>query len=47
MSEKKHCGYVGKISHNGAQKVKAPLSGNVSKGKGSVKSGDDLRSGKK
>jgi hypothetical protein len=39
-------GYTGKISNTGAQVVKAP-SQSVKKGTGKVKSGSDLRSGKK
>lgn len=45
MKEKK--GYAGSIQNSGAQKVKAPFQGDTKKGKGSVKTGDDLRSGKK
>lgn len=36
-------GYAGKISHDGAQVVKAPLSGGTKGGKTVKKSGDDLR----
>ena len=32
--------YAGKISHSGAQVVKAPLPGDGKKGKGTVKKGD-------
>lgn len=46
MSDKKS-GYAGNIKHTGAQKVKAPFSGESSKGKGTVKTGNDLRSGNK
>lgn len=35
------------IEHSGAQKVKAPLSTGAKKGKSTVKSGEDLRGGKK
>lgn len=37
--------YAGKIGNTGSQVVKAPYSGNVSKGKSVVKSGSDLRAG--
>lgn len=40
-------GYIGKISHTGVQHVKAPNAPKDSKGKGTVKTGTDLRSGKK
>ena len=40
-------GYAGKISNSGAQKVTAPLQTNANKGKAVVKTGTDLRSGKK
>lgn len=40
-------GYAGKIANTGAQVVKAPNSQSVKKGTGKVKSGSDLRSGKK
>ena len=39
-------GYEGKIKNTGVQIVKAPITGNGSKGKGTVKTGTDLRSGK-
>ena len=45
MAEKK-CGYAGKISHAGVQKVEAPMGGSASKGKSSVKKGNDMRTGK-
>ena len=38
-------GYEGKISNSGAQSVKAPFS-STKKGKGTVKTGTDLRTGK-
>lgn len=38
-------GYIGKISHNGAQKVSAPQPSGGKKG-GVVKKGNDLRNGK-
>ncbi len=41
----KKCGYAGQISHTGAQVVKAPF-GNTKQGKATVKTGDDLRTGK-
>jgi len=40
-------GYAGRISNSGAQVVKAPLNQNIKKGKSKVKTGTDLRSGKK
>ena len=40
-------GYAGSIQHSGGQVVKAPCSGESKKGKGTVKKGEDLRSGKK
>ena len=39
-------GYAGKIKNTGAQKVKAPAQDAGKKGKGTVKTGNDLRSGK-
>lgn len=39
-------GYIGKVSHQGAQVVKAPQGGGKTKG-GKVVRGEDLRSGKK
>lgn len=39
-------GYEGKISHAGTQVVKAPLAGETKKGKATVKTGSDLRTGK-
>lgn len=42
MSDKK--GYAGRIQNSGAQKVEAPF-GDAKKGKASVKTGEDLRSG--
>lgn len=45
MAEKKG-GYVGKIGHTGVQVVKAPLNGDTAKGKSTVKTGNDLRTGK-
>ncbi|MGN1120725.1 MAG: hypothetical protein ACI4RV_00075 [Eubacteriales bacterium] len=45
MSEKN--GYVGNIGHGGSQVVKAPLPGDGKRGNGTVKTGDDLRGGKK
>lgn len=45
MAEKKG-GYAGKISHTGVQVVKAPLGGDTAKGKSTVKTGNDLRTGK-
>ena len=39
-------GYIGKISHNGAQKVSAHHPGSGKKGGGVVKKGNDLRNGK-
>lgn len=38
--------YAGRIQHSGAQKVKAPFPGNEKHGKTTVKTGDDLRSGR-
>lgn len=43
---KKKPGYAGSISNSGAQKVSAPLSVDSKKGTGSVKTGNDLRTGK-
>ena len=40
-------GYVGKISNAGAQVVKAPNGAKGEKGKTVVKTGNDLRTGKK
>lgn len=40
------CGYAGKIQNAGAQKVKAPFSTGAKKGKSTVKTGGDLRTGK-
>lgn len=39
-------GYIGKIGHGGSQTVKAPNEGSTNTGKGTVKTGEDLRSGK-
>lgn len=44
MAEK---GYAGRIQNTGAQVVKAPFNGNPKKGKATVKTGEDLRTGKK
>lgn len=44
MAEKK--GYAGSIGNSGAQKVKAPMPADGKKGKSTVKTGNDLRSGK-
>ena len=38
--------YAGKIANVGAQKVKAPAQVKAPKGKATVKTGTDLRSGK-
>lgn len=43
MAEK---GYIGKIGNTGAQKVEAPYAPKATKGKSTVKRGEDLR-GKK
>ena len=43
MAEK---GYAGKIKNSGTQVVKGPYSGGQKKGKSTVKTGDDLRTGK-
>ena len=40
-------GYIGKISHGASQVVKAPQNDSTPKGNSTVKTGDDLRSGKK
>ena len=45
MAEKK--GYAGSIQNSGAQKVKAPLANSTKKGNSAVKTGNDLRTGKK
>lgn len=44
MADKK-CGYVGNIKNSGAQKVEAPFKTDK-KSTGTVKQGNDLRSGK-
>lgn len=44
MAEK---GYIGKIGNTGAQVVKAPVSAGTKKGSGTVKKGNDLRTGGK
>jgi len=41
------CGYAGKIQNAGAQKVKAPFANSGKKGKSTVKTGSDLRTGKR
>jgi hypothetical protein len=38
--------YVGKIKNSGAQTVKAPVKPDGKRGKASVKTGTDLRTGK-
>lgn len=38
--------YAGRISSSGAQVVKAPMPPQTTKGKGTVKTGSDLRGGK-
>lgn len=45
MAETK--GYAGRIGNSGAQKVTAPHANGAKKGKSTVKTGEDLRSGKK
>lgn len=45
MAEKK-CGYAGKITHAGTQKVTAPFTDETKRGKGKVVRGDDLRANK-
>lgn len=45
MAEK-NCGYAGKIANTGAQVVKAPMAVDNKKGKSTVKTGTDLRTGK-
>lgn len=40
-------GYIGKITHGSSQVVKAPQNDSTPKGNGTVKTGDDLRNGKK
>lgn len=40
-------GYAGRINHSGVQIVKAPLAGEAKKGKSTVKTGNDLRTGGK
>lgn len=47
MAENKKPGYAGSIQNTGAQKVNAPFGQQAKKGNGSVKTGDDLRSGSK
>lgn len=44
MAEKS---YIGRVGNTGPQMVKAPVSAGTKKGNGSVKKGEDLRSGKK
>jgi len=44
MAEKS--GYIGKIKNTGVQEVKAPVSGKGSSGKKTVKTGNDLRTGR-
>ena len=39
-------GYAGKIQNAGAQKVQAPFGASAKKGKSTVKTGGDLRTGK-
>ncbi len=39
-------GYAGRIQNTGAQKVKAPFSTGAKKGKTTVKTGNDLRTGR-
>lgn len=39
-------GYIGKVSHSGVQKVTAPNPATGKKGNGTVKKGNDLRTGK-
>lgn len=46
MSDKKSCGYIGRIKNGGSQVVKAPNQ-SVDRAKGTVKTGKDLRTGKK
>lgn len=41
------CGYAGRIQNTGVQKVTAPFANSAKKGKSTVKTGNDLRSGKK
>lgn len=43
----KNDGYAGKIANTGSQVVKAPGQMAPKKGKGSVKTGNDLRTGRK
>ena len=43
---KGNCGYIGKISNTGAQKVEAPIKPDAKKGTSKVTKGTDLRSGK-
>lgn len=40
------CGYAGKIQNAGAQKVKAPFAGSAKKGKTTIRTGNDLRTGR-
>ncbi len=40
-------GYAGKIKNSGVQVVKAPAAVNAPKGKGTVKTGKDLRANQK
>ena len=42
----KRTGYAGRLSHSGAQKVTAPMSGGTKRGKTVKKQGDDLRNRK-
>lgn len=40
------CGYAGRIQNTGAQKVKAPFASGGKKGKSTIKTGGDLRTGR-
>ena len=46
MADRKS-GYIGSIKNSGAQVVKAPVATGGKKGSGTVKTGTDLRSGKR
>lgn len=46
MADKK-CGYAGSINNTGSQVVRAPFTQESKKGKNTVKTGKDLRSGNK
>lgn len=44
-SKRGGCGYTGRISNSGAQRVEAPITPNGKKGTAQIKTGNDLRTG--